>query len=221
MLYSAIQRPRTEQIVAGALTHLIDGLTVIYGRVRLAEACQPEPAVAHQLQSIQGQVERLTQLAQLLDTWAGSAYPPTELLDLNTLIRRVTPACRDRSPGPVSIEMDLGDVGRVVGSRPELEAALGEIIMNALEAEPQSRVCIRTRQESGLIHIEIEDDGVSLPPDSITLAYQPFYTTKTGHFGLGLNVAGEVMTRHRGDIRFDSEPGAGTRVILSLPRLND
>lgn len=221
MLYSAIQRPRAEQIVAGALTHLIDGLTVIHGRVRLAEAHHPESAVAHHLQSIQGQVERLTQLAQLLDTWAGSAYPPTELLDLNTLIRRVAPACRDRSAAPVSIELDLGDVGRVVGSRPELEAALGEIIMNALEAKPQSRVCIRTRREDDLIHIDIEDDGPSLPPERVTLAYQPFYTTKIGHFGLGLNVAGEVMNRHRGDIQLHTEPGAGTTVTLSLPTLAD
>lgn len=221
MVYSVIQRPRTEQILAGALTHLIDGLTVIQGRVRLAEAHYPEPAVAHQLQHIQGQVERLTQLAQLLDRWAGSAYSPTEMLDLNTLVRRVVPACRDRSETPVTIELDLAEVGPVVGSRPELEAALGEIIMNALEAEPQSRVCIRTRREDGVIHIEIEDDGGSLPPDSVTLAYQPFYTTKTGHFGLGLNVAGEVLARHRGDIQLHSEPGAGTTVTLSLPTLSD
>lgn len=220
MLYSAIQRSPAQQIVAGALAHLIDGLTVIYGRTRLAQGRNPEPAVAQQLERIQGQVERLTQLAQLLDTWAGNAFPATELLDLNTLVRRIAPACRDRCQTPVSIEMDLGEVGRVVGSRPELEAALGEIIMNALEAEPQSRVCIRTRREGDLIHVEIEDDGPSLPPDSIPLAYQPFYSTKTGHFGLGLNVAGEVLARHRGDIRLHSEPGAGTRVTLSLPTLN-
>lgn len=221
MLYSAIQRPPAQQMVAGALTHLIDGLTVIYGRTRLAQALHPEPAVAHQLQRIQGQVERLTQLAQLLDTWAGNPNPATEWLDLNMLVRRVAPVCRDRFETPVSIEMDLGEVGRVVGSRAELEAALGEIIMNALEAQPQSRVCIRTRDEGGLIRVEIEDDGASLPTDSMTLAYQPFYTTKTGHFGLGLNVAGEVMTRHRGDIRLRSEPGAGTTVVLSLPTLHD
>ncbi len=221
MLYSAIQRPPAEQIVAGALAHLIDGLTVIYGRVRLAQSRHPDPAVAHQLQHIQGQVERLTQLAQLLDTWTGNTYPATELLDLNTLVRRVTPTCRERCETPIPIELDLGEIGHVVGSRPELEAALGEIIMNALEAEPQSRVCIRTRREGDLIHVEIEDDGPSLPPDHISLAYQPFYTTKSGHFGLGLNVAGEVMARHRGDIRLHSEPSGGTRVILSLPTLND
>ena len=221
MLYSAIQRPPAEQIVAGALTHLIDGLTVIYGRVRLAEAHFPEPAVAHQLQRIQGQVERLTQLAQLLDTWVGSGSPPTELLDLNTLVRRVAPACRDRCATPVPIDLDLGEVGRVVGSRAELEAALGEVIVNALEAEPHSPVCIRTRREGDLIHVEIEDDGASLPPDRVTLAYQPFYTTKSGHFGLGLNVAGEVMARHRGDLRLQSASGDGTKVTLSLPTLTD
>ena len=217
MEYSVAQQTRAEQITTGVLPHLINGLTVIYGRALLARDRQPNPAVAQQLDHIVRQVERLTHLTRVLSTWTGYTIHRTEMLDLNALVQEVAPRLQERSQASASLELHLEDVGRVVGSRAELEAALGEIIMNALEAQPEARVCIRTRQVGDMIHIEVEDDGEGLNPEVEVLAYQPFYTTKTGHFGLGLNVAGEVVTRHRGDVRLERAADKGTKVTVALP----
>jgi signal transduction histidine kinase len=53
-------------------------------------------------------------------------------------------------------------------------------------------------------------------------AFNPFFTTRRDHgcTGLGLHIVHNVVTnRLGGRLNLDSEPGAGTRVRLTLPRM--
>ena len=48
--------------------------------------------------------------------------------------------------------------------------------------------------------------------------FEPFQTTKeSGGVGLGLAVARQIVDRHQGRIAVTSEPGRGTRFVISLP----
>jgi CheY-like chemotaxis protein len=49
--------------------------------------------------------------------------------------------------------------------------------------------------------------------------FEPFFTTKQSGTGLGLASSYGIIQQHRGDITVESEPGRGTRFIVTLPCL--
>ena len=69
--------------------------------------------------------------------------------------------------------------------------------------------------------LEVQDHGAGMPPEVMTQALDPFFTTKeVGQgTGLGLPVAFGIITGHQGFLTIDSEPGKGTKIGLYLPRL--
>ena len=69
--------------------------------------------------------------------------------------------------------------------------------------------------------MRVRDNGVGIPDDIKDKLFQPFFTTKpTGEgTGLGLSISYEIVTKqHGGTIKVESEVGAFTEFIVSLPR---
>ena len=119
------------------------------------------------------------------------------------------------------------EVIREYGKIPEVEcipSQLNQVFMNLLinsaHAIPQrGTITIRTRQQGDNVHIEIADTGTGIPPDIMNRIFDPFFTTKPvgKGTGLGLSIAHGIVLKHKGRIKVDSQPGAGTRFLLILP----
>jgi PAS domain S-box-containing protein len=78
-------------------------------------------------------------------------------------------------------------------------------------------------QEAGDDHVEIlfEDNGCGMTHEVKRRAFDPFFTTRRdqGGTGLGLHIVYNIVTnRLGGRISLNSEPGAGTRIHIVLPR---
>jgi PAS domain S-box-containing protein len=72
------------------------------------------------------------------------------------------------------------------------------------------------------IEVLFSDDGCGMSPDVRRQAFNPFFTTRRdlGCTGLGLHIVHNIVTnRLGGKLRLDSEPGEGTKVQLTLPRV--
>jgi signal transduction histidine kinase len=97
----------------------------------------------------------------------------------------------------------------------ELELALYCLVENALEAAAGA-VTVRWGQAPELAVIEVADDGPGLDEEARRKAREPFFTTRPGRLGLGLNVVARVAQRWRGNLELaDARPGLVAR--LSLP----
>ena len=80
-----------------------------------------------------------------------------------------------------------------------------------------------TATEMGPHNVEIifADDGCGMSPEVKRRAFDPFFTTRRdkGGTGLGLHIAFNIVTSKLGGrIALSSEPGAGTRIAIFLPR---
>ncbi|WP_257165238.1 PAS domain-containing protein [Bradyrhizobium sp. SRS-191] len=103
---------------------------------------------------------------------------------------------------------------------------LTNLFLNAVaHAFPDGRsgvIEIRAR-ESGRDNVEIifSDNGCGMSLDVRRRAFDPFFTTRRdqGGTGLGLHIVYNIVTnRLGGRLDLDTEPGAGTRVQIILPR---
>jgi signal transduction histidine kinase len=92
---------------------------------------------------------------------------------------------------------------------------------NGLDHDFAPTLKVMTREFGDTVEIRVRDNGTGIPADFRDKLFQPFFTTKpTGEgTGLGLSISYDIMTQqHGGTITVDSEVGAYTEFIISLPR---
>jgi two-component system NtrC family sensor kinase len=104
----------------------------------------------------------------------------------------------------------------------QMEQVLLALVMNALDAMPRGgrlRLSRRLSADGTMVELEVQDDGVGIPPDVLPNLFEPFFTTKErGHgVGLGLAISRGIVERHGGKISVASEPGRGTTFTIRLP----
>ncbi len=123
----------------------------------------------------------------------------------------------------VAIRKDYEDLPLVRGNYANLGQVLINIIRNALQALPDGRgeIFLKTRYLStdDIVVIVCRDTGRGIPADLLKDIFKPFFTTKmVGRgTGLGLYISHEIIRRHGGQIRVESEEKEGTVVTVELP----
>ncbi|MBI3077017.1 MAG: PAS domain S-box protein [Deltaproteobacteria bacterium] len=119
---------------------------------------------------------------------------------------------------------------RVPGDPDLLYRAFRNLIANAIEAMPQGgtlRVAARGPLPPGgeptvlaagpAVEVEVADTGTGIAEGIAGQLFNPFFTTKPKGTGLGLAVTHQIVEEHHGAIRVSSEPGRGSRFIVTLP----
>ena len=100
-----------------------------------------------------------------------------------------------------------------------LREALLNLVANAIEATAVGGLVeVEVRPEADEAEILIRDTGRGMPPETLRRIGTPFFTTREEGTGLGVVLARSVIVQHGGSLRYDSEPGKGTRVRIALPR---
>jgi PAS domain S-box-containing protein len=108
-----------------------------------------------------------------------------------------------------------------VSCNPQL---IGQVILNMLLNAVQSldelgTITVRTEARGPNVLIEVADTGRGMIPEVKDKIFEPFFTTKPASkgTGLGLSISLDIVRKHGGTIEVESEPGRGTRFIISLP----
>jgi len=115
---------------------------------------------------------------------------------------------RDKA-ADLSIEVD-DDLPTVEGLGGELNQVWINLIDNALDAIPNGgRIAITLRRDAKGAVVRVSDNGPGIPADIVSRIFDPFFTTKAvgAGTGLGLDIARQIVLRHRGEIDVDSAPG--------------
>ena len=104
-----------------------------------------------------------------------------------------------------------------------LELAVSHVLQNALEAAQKGgTVTLYAKAESKtgvvpLVKINVIDSGCGIDQKNLQRIFSPFFTTKEGHYGLGLSTAYRFVTMHSGVLQVRSIVNEGTEVKIALP----
>ena len=100
-----------------------------------------------------------------------------------------------------------------------LSQCLANVFINALESgDPTVVINFQVSDKEDRIQFSVKDDGCGIKPENRPLVFDPLFTTKNEHVGLGLTISQRIINDHGGSIEIESEVGKGTTVILEIPR---
>ncbi len=111
----------------------------------------------------------------------------------------------------------------VKGNFQRLEQVVVNLLLNSCEAlaDVEQEIAIITDYDKdiGSIRVIVKDEGVGIAEDLIPQITDPFFTTKrdSGGTGLGLSVSSGIIKDHGGSLNFESFPGEGTKVTMTIP----
>jgi two-component system, NtrC family, sensor kinase len=123
----------------------------------------------------------------------------------------------------VEIKRDYENLPPVKGNYANLGQVLINILRNAFQALPEGKgeISLTTRYwaAADTVVIVCRDTGRGIPAASLKDIFKPFFTTKVvgRGTGLGLYISHEIIRRHGGQIRVESEEGRGTVLTVELP----
>lgn len=127
--------------------------------------------------------------------------------------------------GGEGVRLELDHSVQVDARASELQQVFVNLIKNAVEASGEAgargegAVVVRCGADPRGAWATVTDRGPGVPVDRRRQIFDPFYTTKAPGkgTGLGLNIVYRILTRYRGSIGVEGEPGEGATFRVRLP----
>lgn len=117
------------------------------------------------------------------------------------------------------------DLPPVSGNSLRLSQVVANLVGNAIKYTPQGgqiEVSIG-REETGHIRLQVSDNGPGIAPEDQEQIFEKFYRVETEEeiegTGLGLSIVKAIVEGYGGSVRIESELGAGSTFICTLPVL--
>ena len=139
----------------------------------------------------------------------------------------------ERSGFNITLRRDLDPAAGMVDLYPqEITRVFLNLISNGFYAASKRKetmggdfeptLSASTKNLGNRVEIRIRDNGTGIPEDVKEKMFNPFFTTKPAGegTGLGLSMSHDIVVKqHGGAIDVDTEPGAFTEFIITLPRV--
>jgi PAS domain S-box-containing protein len=111
----------------------------------------------------------------------------------------------------------------VSADRQRIEQVIINLISNAIKYSPDSnKVDISLSASSDHAHVSVKDFGMGISDENQQRIFSRFYRvdeigTHISGLGIGLYISHEIITRHKGTLTVNSEPGKGSCFIFEIP----
>ncbi|WP_406382402.1 sensor histidine kinase [Streptomyces sp. NBC_01618] len=123
----------------------------------------------------------------------------------------------------VVLELDAARPARVFADAERLRQVVGNLVVNAVRVTaPGGTVTLELVRRGDLAIIQVRDTGKGIPPEELPHLFDRFWRADaargraTGGSGLGLSIARQIVTDHRGTIEVESTVGVGTTFSVVL-----
>ncbi|HUE13315.1 MAG TPA: ATP-binding protein [Planctomycetaceae bacterium] len=172
------------------------------------------------LQTVQTECRHLEEILNAFLQFARAGELTMVETDLNQLVREFIEFYRpDARQHAMEISPHLAsDLPLVRADRSLLRQMLLNLARNAQQAMPAGGLLeLQTRFGDGRVQLAIIDNGAGMDEATRSKLFHAIFSTKITGSGLGLSTVRKIVEAHQGSISCDSEPGRGTRFLISFP----
>jgi two-component system, NtrC family, nitrogen regulation sensor histidine kinase NtrY len=187
------------------------------GDAKLVEECT---------RTIIGEVEHLKRLVGEFSAFARMPHLNPVPGNLNPLVEETLQTFRASSQGVDFVMALTPGLPQIAIDRDALKRALVNLLENAVHAAVSAehdgsrpRIDVRTTFDSlsGVVTLEIADNGVGIPPGLRTRIFEPYFSTREGGTGLGLAIVSAIVADHHGFVRVRDNVPRGSRFVVEFP----
>ena len=143
---------------------------------------------------------------------------------IQSAVRIIAPIAQEKS---IRVHCKLAQASTLICvDQMRFRQIIGNLLSNSIKfTEPKGRISISSAVDGcGDLMISITDTGIGIPPEHLERVLSPFeqiadhLTKENDGTGLGLPIARALSELHGGNLTLSSDLGAGTTVIVRLPR---
>lgn len=220
------------QLTGGLAHDLNNYLAVIMGNLDLlAERAHVTPEMLKLIEAALEGAQRGAELTRSLLAFSRRQPLDPKVLDVGERISDVARLLKRTIGEKIAVEVRIArSLWPVMVDGAQLDSAIVNLANNARDAMPEGGTLTIVARNAPTdtadapagdhVLIEVTDSGVGMESETLTQAFEPFFSTKKpGHgTGLGLSMVHGFVHQSGGAIRLASSPGEGTSVRLFLPR---
>lgn len=211
--------------LASGVAHDFNNILAVIQLAASRATTAPADTARH-LSQIKQAAQRASSLTKRLLGFARYRPQAPTRTNVGRLVLSMNDTLHALLPDTVDLQVEVPERGAYVMADPaELEQVLLNLVLNARDALPDGgyiRVSVElfpepTRPE--WVVLRVGDNGIGMDQETRESALLPFFTTKASGAGTGLGLwtVQEFASNSNGRFEVHSEPGLGTRCVLSLP----
>jgi len=164
--------------------------------------------------------ERVRKIVGDLKNFAHPGNEKLKLMDINNGIESTLNVVSNEIKYKAEVIKEFGELPHVEGFPQQINQVFMNIFVNAAQAiEKKGTITIKTQVQGKGVKIEISDTGPGIAEENMSKIFDPFFTTKPvgKGTGLGMNIAYNIIKKHKGTIDIASKLGEGTTFTIILP----
>ena len=167
-------------------------------------------------------VEQLFTLSRLDSGEAQAEWTSLDLSELaKTTAEQMSLLAEDKD---ISISCNVSQSVPVKGNRVRLKQVVVNLLDNAIKYTPaKGAIQLRVLAANGHAVLEVEDNGIGIPPDALPHIFERFYRVDPARSadaesaGLGLSIVKSICIAHGAEVEAQSAVGSGSCFRVKLP----
>lgn len=196
-------------------------LAVCTGRLNTEKFQQMRADVVSMLAELQGGLSRVKRIVMDLRTFARTEYEGMAEVKVEEILEQAINIVWGQVKYNAELVRDYHATPPVKCQSQRIGQVFMNILVNAAQAikNGRGRIIVRTHAKGPMVCVDIIDDGEGIPKEHMSRIFEPFFSTKPvgSGTGLGLSISYEIVKKHGGDIRVQSDPGKKTTFTVMLP----
>lgn len=177
----------------------------------------------HELQRLGLLVDKVLKLSMFE---RGKMEIKKEWFALDELVREVMQSLRlqlEKNGACVTVNVPVNL--QMQGDRQHMQSVVFNLLDNAIKYNSgKAEITVDISEEQDQVILKVSDNGIGIPPQYRKKIFEKFFRVPSGDthnakgHGLGLNYVSKVIDQHGGHIKVESNQGAGSTFIITVPK---